>query len=113
MDKAAVDVLIMPTASYPPKLNGDRNTTPTGTTTWIASSLHWPALVVPMGYTGEDLPSGLQFLGRLWSAGINKVRGVMNITVHTDKTYIIHRGRIIIVDPKKTYTVTGDEVRIT
>ena len=67
MDKAAVDVLIMPTASYPPKLNGDRNTTPTGTTTWIASSLHWPALVVPMGYTGEDLPSGLQFLGRLWS----------------------------------------------
>ena len=67
MDKANVDALIMPTASYPPKLNGDRNTTPTGATTWIASGLHWPALVVPMGYTGEDLPSGLQFLGRPWS----------------------------------------------
>jgi Asp-tRNA(Asn)/Glu-tRNA(Gln) amidotransferase A subunit family amidase len=67
MDASKVDALIMPTASFPPKLNGDRNTTSTGTTTWIASGLHWPALIVPMGYTGEDLPSGLQFVGRPWS----------------------------------------------
>lgn len=67
MDAAKVDALVMPTASHPPKLNGDRNTTPTGTTTWIASGLHWPALVVPMGYTGEDLPSGMQLVGRPWS----------------------------------------------
>jgi Asp-tRNA(Asn)/Glu-tRNA(Gln) amidotransferase A subunit family amidase len=67
MDAAKVDAIIMPAASYPPKLNGDRNTTPTGTTTWIASGLHWPALIVPMGYTGEDLPSGLQIVGRPWS----------------------------------------------
>jgi amidase len=67
MDAAKVDAIIMPAASYPPKLNGDRNTTPTGTTCWIASGLHWPALIVPMGYTGEDLPSGLQLVGRPWS----------------------------------------------
>lgn len=67
MDAAEVDAIIMPAASYPPKLNGDRNTTPTGTTCWIASGLHWPALIVPMGYTGEDLPSGLQIVGRPWS----------------------------------------------
>lgn len=67
MQATRIDALIMPTASHPPKLNGDRNTTPTGTTTWIASGLHWPALIVPMGYTGEDLPSGLQFVGRPWS----------------------------------------------
>ena len=67
MHDARIDALVMPTASYPPKLNGDRNTTPTGTTTWIASGLHWPALIVPMGYTGEDLPSGLQIVGRPWS----------------------------------------------
>ena len=67
MDAAKVDAIIMPAASYPPKLNGDRNTTPTGTTCWIASGLHWPALIVPMGYTGEDLPSGLQIVGRPWS----------------------------------------------
>ena len=67
MHAAKIDALIMPAASHPPKLNGDRNTTPTGTTTWIASGLHWPALVVPMGFTGEDLPSGLQIVGEPWS----------------------------------------------
>jgi Asp-tRNA(Asn)/Glu-tRNA(Gln) amidotransferase A subunit family amidase len=67
MDAAQVDALVLPVASYPPKLNGDRNTTPTGVTTWIASGLHWPAAVVPMGYTHENLPSGLQILGRPWS----------------------------------------------
>lgn len=67
MDAADVQAMIMPAASYPPKLNGDRNTTPTGTTCWIASGLHWPALIVPMGTTGENLPSGLQLVGRPWS----------------------------------------------
>lgn len=67
MDSARVDALVLPVASYPPKLNGDRNNTPTGATTWIASGLHWPAVVVPMGYTYEDLPSGLQIVGRPWS----------------------------------------------
>ncbi|MCX6954235.1 MAG: amidase family protein, partial [Verrucomicrobia bacterium] len=37
MDAARLDALILPVAGYPPKLNGDRNTTPTGVTTWIAS----------------------------------------------------------------------------
>jgi Asp-tRNA(Asn)/Glu-tRNA(Gln) amidotransferase A subunit family amidase len=67
MQAAKIDTLIMPAASYPPKLNGDRNTTPTGTTTWIASGLHWPALIIPMGFIGADLPSGLQFVGEPWS----------------------------------------------
>ena len=67
MDRESIDALVLPVATYPPKLNGDRNTTPAGVTTWIASSLHWPAAVVPMGYTYEDLPSGLQIIGRPWS----------------------------------------------
>jgi Asp-tRNA(Asn)/Glu-tRNA(Gln) amidotransferase A subunit family amidase len=67
MANARVDALILPVASFPPKLNGDRNLTPAGATTWIASGLHWPAAVVPMGYTYEDLPSGLQIIGRPWS----------------------------------------------
>ncbi|HEX3973463.1 MAG TPA: amidase family protein [Stellaceae bacterium] len=67
MERDRVDALILPVASFPPKINGDRNLTPAGATTWIASGLHWPAAVVPMGYTYEDLPSGLQIIGRPWS----------------------------------------------
>lgn len=67
MARDRIDVLILPVAAFPPKLNGDRNTTPAGATTWIASGLHWPAAVVPMGTTYEDLPSGLQIIGRPWS----------------------------------------------
>jgi Asp-tRNA(Asn)/Glu-tRNA(Gln) amidotransferase A subunit family amidase len=67
MDAMGIDALLMPVASYPPKLNGDRNTTPTGSTTAFASALCWPAAVVPMGTTYENLPSGLQIVGRPWS----------------------------------------------
>ena len=67
MDELRIDALAFPTATYPPKLNGDRNTTPAGMLSGIASALHWPAAVVPMGYSHESLPSGLQLLGRPWS----------------------------------------------
>ena len=70
MDELRIDALVFPTATYPPKLNGDRNTTPAGTLSGIASALHWPAAVVPMGYSYESLPSGLQLIGRPWSEPI-------------------------------------------
>ena len=67
MAAAGIDAFVMPVATFPPKLNGDRNTSPAGATTGLASALHWPAMVVPMGYSGEDLPSGLQIVGQPWS----------------------------------------------
>jgi len=70
MVEKRIDVLALPTATYPPKLNGDRNTTPAGTLSSIASALHWPAAVVPMGYSHESLPSGLQLIGLPWSEPI-------------------------------------------
>jgi amidase len=67
MSAAGLDAFVLPVANHPPRLNGDRNVTSPGATTWIASGLHWPAAVVPMGYTYEDLPSALQIVGRPWS----------------------------------------------
>jgi len=67
MKAASIEAFILPVATYPPKLNGDRNVTSPGSNTWIASGLHWPAIAVPMGYTYEDLPSGLQIVGRPWT----------------------------------------------
>jgi amidase len=70
MDGLGIDALVLPVATYPPKLNGDRNTTPAGSLTAIASALHWPAAVVPMGYSYDNLPSGLQIIGRPWSEAL-------------------------------------------
>ena len=69
MEAKGIDAFILPVASYPPKLNGDRNVNPAGANTWIASGLHWPAMSVPMGYTYEDLPSGLQIVAQPWKEG--------------------------------------------
>jgi Asp-tRNA(Asn)/Glu-tRNA(Gln) amidotransferase A subunit family amidase len=70
MDKRRIDVVAIPTATYPPRVNGDRDMSTAGTRSGIASALHWPAAVVPMGYTYENLPSGLQLIGRPWSEPI-------------------------------------------
>jgi amidase len=70
MDGMRIDVLAIPTATYPPKLNGDRNFATAGTRSGIAAALHWPAAVVPMGYSYESLPSGSQLIGRPWSEPI-------------------------------------------
>ena len=70
MDEMGIDVLAIPTAAYPPKLNGDRDIPTAGTRSGIASALHWPAVVVPMGHSYENLPSGLQLIGRPWSEPI-------------------------------------------
>jgi Asp-tRNA(Asn)/Glu-tRNA(Gln) amidotransferase A subunit family amidase len=70
MDTMRIDVLAIPSATCPPRLNGDRDASAAGTRSGIASALHWPAAVVPMGYTYENLPSGLQLIGRPWSEPI-------------------------------------------
>ena len=81
MDTARVDALIFPSWTQLPAINGDRNTQIVDEPTGVAlhahdveqlvgvrrdCSLQWPAISVPSGYLGEDLPQGLQILGRPW-----------------------------------------------
>ena len=69
MDAARVDAVVFPVWTFPPKINGDRGQTPQGQLTFIGSATQWPVVVVPMGFVGENLPMGFQFLGRPWSEG--------------------------------------------
>jgi amidase len=67
MDSTQVDVLVYPSFSYPPRLIGDLNT-PSGTNNnALAPPTGFPAFSVPMGYTYDNLPAGLQFFGRPFS----------------------------------------------
>lgn len=84
MNAGRIDAVVFPSSAQLPPINGDRNTQllpepkpapdagPTALTggraiVGVGSALHWPALSVPSGYLGENLPQGLQILGREWA----------------------------------------------
>ncbi|ARS35634.1 amidase family protein [Pontibacter actiniarum] len=66
MDKHEVGALIYPTWNNPPAKVGDTSGYKGDNSQVIAPHTGQPAFTVPMGYTYEHLPAGLQFLGRIY-----------------------------------------------
>lgn len=64
MDKNRVAALIYPTWNDPPARIGDFKGYKGDNSQVIAPATGMPAFTIPMGYTYDDLPAGLQFLGR-------------------------------------------------
>ena len=67
MDRLKLDVLIYPTWNQPPAKVGDFSGYQGDNSQLIAPHTGQPAFTVPMGFTSENLPAGLQFLGRMFS----------------------------------------------
>jgi Asp-tRNA(Asn)/Glu-tRNA(Gln) amidotransferase A subunit family amidase len=66
MDAQQVDALIYPTWNNPPARVGDFKGYKGDNSQLIAPHTGQPAFTVPMGYTYDNLPAGLQFLGRMF-----------------------------------------------
>ncbi|GHA54932.1 amidase family protein [Pontibacter akesuensis] len=66
MDKYNVGALIYPTWNNPPAKAGDFEGYKGDNSQIIAPHTGQPAFTVPMGFTYENLPAGLQFLGRMY-----------------------------------------------
>ncbi|WP_161888536.1 amidase family protein [Pontibacter russatus] len=66
MDAQQLDALIYPTWTNPPARVGDMEGYKGDNSQVIAPHTGQPAFTVPMGYTYENLPAGLQFLGRMF-----------------------------------------------
>ena len=64
MDANRVDAIIYPSWSNPARLIGDLESPHGNNSPYIAPHTGQPALTVPMGFTGQGLPGGLQMLGR-------------------------------------------------
>jgi amidase len=65
MDEHELDAIALPYRTLPPEpYPGPR---PAESTTNLTSSMGLPAVVVPGGYTRENLPIGIQILGRQYS----------------------------------------------
>lgn len=68
LDDQRLDAVVYPTWSNPPRLIGDLNTPHGDNNQLFSPSTGFPAMTVPMGYArNNQLPAGLQFLGRAWS----------------------------------------------
>lgn len=64
MDKHQVDAIIYPSWSNPARKLGDSDSPHGNNSPVIAPHTGQPAITVPMGFTSEKLPAGLQFLAR-------------------------------------------------
>jgi Asp-tRNA(Asn)/Glu-tRNA(Gln) amidotransferase A subunit family amidase len=62
MDKFALDALALPYRTYPPeRIDGPR---PPESTNNLTSHTGLPSVIVPGGYTRDNLPIGIQIFGR-------------------------------------------------
>jgi Asp-tRNA(Asn)/Glu-tRNA(Gln) amidotransferase A subunit family amidase len=67
MNNAHVDVVVYPTWNNPPRKIGDLESPHGNNSPIIAPHSGQPAITVPMGFTKQGLPAGLQLLGRPFS----------------------------------------------
>ena len=66
-DEHNLDALAYPTWSNPPRLIGDMNSPHGDNSQHVSPHTGFPAITVPMGFVGDYLPTGLQFVGRAFS----------------------------------------------
>jgi Asp-tRNA(Asn)/Glu-tRNA(Gln) amidotransferase A subunit family amidase len=64
MNTARVDAIIYPSWNNPPRNIGDLESPHGNNSPVIAPHTGQPAITLPMGFTGNGLPLGLQFLAR-------------------------------------------------
>ena len=67
MDENNLDAIIYPTWNNPPRLHDDKETPAGDNSQLIPPNSGMPGFSVPMGYSYDDLPCGLQIVGRLFS----------------------------------------------
>jgi Asp-tRNA(Asn)/Glu-tRNA(Gln) amidotransferase A subunit family amidase len=70
MDEAGVEALLYPTWTHPPAhLDRPREEYRGDNSQLVSPATGMPAFTVPMGYTRDTLPAGLQILGRRYAEG--------------------------------------------
>jgi Asp-tRNA(Asn)/Glu-tRNA(Gln) amidotransferase A subunit family amidase len=67
MERDEIDAIVYPTWSNPPRLVGDLESPPGDNSQLLSPQTGFPAITVPTGYTDEGLPTGITFVGRLFS----------------------------------------------
>jgi Asp-tRNA(Asn)/Glu-tRNA(Gln) amidotransferase A subunit family amidase len=66
MEEHQLDAIIYPTWSNPPRKIDDNKSPAGDNSQLIPPHTGFPAITVPMGFTSDDLPAGLQIVGKLF-----------------------------------------------
>jgi Asp-tRNA(Asn)/Glu-tRNA(Gln) amidotransferase A subunit family amidase len=67
MDRDGIDAIVYPTWSNPAREIGDMESPDGDNSQVLSPQTGFPAITVPTGYTGANLPAGMTFVGRLFS----------------------------------------------
>lgn len=67
MERLDLDALVYPFSALPPRKIDDPNPRLPGGSNSLASNNGLPSIILPGGYTSENLPIGIQFLGKPFS----------------------------------------------
>jgi Asp-tRNA(Asn)/Glu-tRNA(Gln) amidotransferase A subunit family amidase len=70
MEECEIDAIIYPTWSNPPRKIDDNKSPAGDNSQLIPPHTGFPAITVPMGFTSESLPTGLQIVGKLFEEPI-------------------------------------------
>jgi amidase len=70
MEEHQLDAIVYPTWNNPPRKIGDDKSPAGDNSQLIPPHTGFPAITVPMGFTSEGLPSGLQIVGKLFEEAV-------------------------------------------
>jgi hypothetical protein len=72
-------------------------------------------IVLPVcGYVATQVGTyiGGQAIRSIYNTGVNKLRGVVNLTLKRSKIYIIYGGEPIEIDPRRKYIICRGEIKV-
>jgi amidase len=84
METYGLDAIVYPTWSYPARKIGDMESPAGDNSQYLSPQTGFPAIQVPIGFTGDGLPVGMTFLGRLFDEPL-LLRLAFGYETHTQK----------------------------
>lgn len=79
---------------------------------WLTYQATTYALIPACAWAGAKVGCylGTGFARRIWDSSVERLRGLITVTLKRSRTYIVVRGEVIEVDPRRKYIIARGEV---
>lgn len=81
---------------------------------WCAWRIITYTFIPACTHVGTTIGSyvGMNVIHRVWNTATNSLRGVVNVTLKRNRTYVVCKGEVLEIDPRKKYIIVGGEVKV-